>query len=75
MSHEVFPPNEGWCVEVVTRESGAIVCREVFALAEDARDFAKQHVWQHKGDVATIFERQSATTVFTTEIAFPSQPL
>ncbi len=48
-----------------------MVAQRVFSLAEDARDFAKQHAWQHKDDVARIFERRSGATVFSTEVAFP----
>jgi hypothetical protein len=66
-----FPPADGWCVEVVVRDGAAVVVQEVFSLAEDARDFAKQHVWQHKDHVATIFERRGGATVFSTEVAFP----
>ena len=71
MARSTFPPADGWCVEVTARESGEVVVQEVFSLAEDARDFAKQHVWQHKHDVARIFERRSGATVFSTEVAFP----
>jgi hypothetical protein len=56
---------------VVVRDGAAVVGQEVFSLAEDARDFAKQHVWQHKDHVATIFERRGGATVFSTEVAFP----
>jgi hypothetical protein len=66
-----FPPEDGWCVEVAARENGEVVVQEVFSLAEDARDFAKQHVWQHKDHVARIFERRGGVTVFSTEVSFP----
>jgi len=71
MDPNLFPPEDGWCVEITARHSGAVVAQEVFSLAEDARDYAKQHVWQHKDDVARIFERRGGATVFTTEVAFP----
>ena len=70
MGSNTFPPPEGWCVEVTARDGGQVVAQQVFTLAEDARDFAKQHVWQHKDHVAQIFERHGGATVFTTEIAF-----
>jgi hypothetical protein len=66
-----FPPEDGWCVEITARASGVVVAQRVFSLAEDARDFAKQHAWQHKDEVARIFERRGGATVFSTEIAFP----
>jgi hypothetical protein len=70
MHRTIFPPDDAWCVEVTVRDGGRVVEQQVFSLAEDARDFAKQHVWQHKDHVARIFERQHGATVFTTEIAF-----
>jgi hypothetical protein len=66
-----FPPADGWCVEITGQDGGQVVAQQVFSLAEDARDFAKQHVWQHKGDRARIFERRDGATVFSTEVAFP----
>jgi len=66
-----FPPADGWCVEITARESGEVILQQVFSLAEDARDFAKQHVWQHKDDLARIFERRDGATVFSTQVAFP----
>ena len=66
-----FPPDDGWCVEITARGSGAVVDRQTFSLAEDARDFAKQHVWRHKDNVARVFERRGGTTTFSTEVAFP----
>jgi hypothetical protein len=66
-----FPPADGWCVEVTARETGEVIAQQVFSLAEDARDFAKQHVWQHKDDLARIFERCDGATVFSTEVQFP----
>ena len=71
MDASMFPPADGWCVEVTARASGTVVAQQVFSLGEDARDFAKQHVWQHKDDIARIFERRDGTTVFSTEVAFP----
>jgi len=66
-----FPPEDGWCVEVTATSGGAIIDRRVFSLAEDARDFAKQHAWQHKDHVARVFERRAGVTVFSTDVAFP----
>jgi hypothetical protein len=71
MDSTPFPPDDGWCVEVTERASGAVVTHAVFVLAEDARDYAKQHVWRHKDHTARIFERLGGATVFTTEVAFP----
>jgi hypothetical protein len=70
MDTSTFPPADGWCVEVTERDGGQVVAQQVFVLPEDARDFAKQHVWQHKDHVARVFERQLGATIFTTEIAF-----
>lgn len=71
MTGSPFPPSDGWCVEIVGRDGGAPVLQEVFVLAEDARDFAKGHVWQHKDQTARIFERRDGVTVFATIVAFP----
>jgi len=71
MTDAAFPPPDGWCVEIVDREDGALIAQEVFSLAEDARDHAKQHVWRNKDHVARIFERAGGETVFRTEVAFP----
>jgi hypothetical protein len=71
METGAFPPEDGWCVEVVDRDSGTAIDQQVFSLAEDARDFAKQDVWRHKDHVARIFQRAAGQTVFTTEVAFP----
>jgi hypothetical protein len=66
-----FPPTDGWCVEVVEREGRTVVEQQVFSLAEDARDFAKQHVWRNKDHAARVFERVGGQTVFQTQVAFP----
>ncbi len=66
-----FPPDDGWCVEIVERDGTTVLDQKVFSLAEDARDYAKQDVWRHKDHVARIFERTAGRTVFTTEVAFP----
>lgn len=71
MDHGAFPPDDGWCVEIVARDSDVVIAQEVFVLAEDARDHAKQHVWRHKDHVARIFERRGGQTVFRTEVSFP----
>ena len=71
MDQGAFPPDDGWCVEIVARDDGAVIEQQVFVLAEDARDHAKQHVWRHKDHVARIFERQGGATVFRTEVSFP----
>jgi hypothetical protein len=65
-----FPPDDGWCVEVTARGDGSPVERRVFVLAEDARDFARQHVWRNKGHVAEVFERAAGRTVFRTRVEF-----
>lgn len=65
-----FPPADGWCLEVVDH-SGTIVRRDVFLLAEDAREAAKTYAWQHKDHQATVFERRAGDTVFRTVIAYP----
>lgn len=66
-----FPPADGWCVEVTDRESGAVVDQRVFMLAEDAREFAKSHVWRAKDQRARVFNREGGETVFSTVIEFP----
>ena len=71
MSNGEFPPADGWCVEVLERDGTAVVDQQVFSLAEDARDFAKQHVWRHKDHSARVFERVAGETVFQTRVAFP----
>lgn len=68
MSDADFPPDDGWCVEI-TRDGGTVETG-VFLLAEDAREHAKRHAWQHKGDVARVFERRGGRTVVETRIRF-----
>jgi hypothetical protein len=71
MSAGGFPPDDGWCVEIVARDGTTVVEQRVFSLAEDARDYGKQDVWRNKDHIARIFERSRGETVFTTEVAFP----
>lgn len=70
MAH-AFPPDDGWCVEITEAVGGAPVERVVFDLAEDAREHAKRHAWQHKHHRAEVTERRGGATVFRTVIAFP----
>jgi hypothetical protein len=67
---QAFPPPDGWCVEVTGRDGAEVVERRVFRLAEDARDFAKQHVWRNKSHSALVFERAAGETVFQTRVEF-----
>lgn len=71
MTQPQFPPADGWCVEVTDRATGVMVDQRVFMLAEDAREFAKSHVWRAKGHRATVMNREGGETVFTTVIEFP----
>lgn len=70
MTENPFPPADGWCLEV-RDAGGAVLRREVFMLAEDAREAAKTHAWQHKDHTARVFERRAGETVFSTTIAYP----
>lgn len=71
MTQPKFPPADGWCVEVTDRATGVMVDQRVFMLAEDAREFAKSHVWRAKGHRAAVMNREGGETVFTTVIEFP----
>ena len=70
MTDDTFPPDDGWCVEVTDRSSGVVVEQQRFVLAEDAREFAKRHVWRFKGHRARVFNRERGETVFTTTIEY-----
>lgn len=70
MTQPSFPPADGWCVEVTDRSSGLVVEQREFVLAEDAREFAKSHVWRSKGHRARVFNREGGETVFTTTIEY-----
>ncbi|MFN8109995.1 MAG: hypothetical protein U0Y82_09160 [Thermoleophilia bacterium] len=73
MHNAPFPPPDGWCVEIVDVAAGHVVDRRTFALAEDAREFAKRHVWANKGHRAEVFNREAGETVFTTTVVFPRE--
>lgn len=68
------PAGDGWWVEL--HDPGSDTPREArpFALAEDAREFAKAHVFTHRADVAHVVERRGGAVVFRTRIAHPLGP-
>lgn len=72
MTGNDFPPNEGWCVEITHGDPPVTVGQRVLTLAEDAREYAKEHAWRNKGDVARVFERRGGETVFETRITYPT---
>lgn len=71
LSAPVFPPADGWCVHITDLADGRTVDERTFDLAEDAREFAKRHVSQHKDHGAQVMNREGGITVFTTSISFP----
>gem|GEM_PF-2909934 len=68
------PPDDGWYVEIHRPGRDDPLERRPFALPEDAREWAKTHVFLHRTDVAEVIERRAGRIVFLTRIAHPHGP-